>query len=958
MVRLFLVCFLTFFLREGLGNHIPLSYFSPVSVNKYFLQNTVTGIELDSKGKMWISTQFGLYTFDGYNVKHFNQYNSKIIKSNRISGVYKIENDIYFEDDKSNFYKVKGNSIVHSFNENIIVFNNTGFKTTNGNRFNYKKIELAPTNSSGIILPKFGSVSLPDSFNYNVSEKIIKWTWGRISMEFYTLENSKLLYKSNDYLGVQIDHKILIWEKNKQLPSYSIDIPSFLKADINCILPLVDDKKLYIGTANYGILESKLIGDYFYRLPILNEQFSPYSYSYCFDQKHNSIYSLVSDGFFKWASTNKNSGICLSVGKWTGSFCKLDDFGYVWYSQNYKLIKLNSRTNKIVYRYDIPSKNFIEDVFWMNGNMYLVSNESVFQLIDNKIVPRFALKDNALIHKVKQKNAKLYCCTNNGLKVFDENFKEIESFFDGISVRDICFDYDNQIFVATYGSGIKQISKNNKITNFEIDPYSWLLTSHSVRILKDILIVGTNKGVIEYQLNKKVPNSQLKFKFYSASEFFGCNEINGGVYPEYAKLNPNLIYFATDKGLVRLTQEMRKLKNKYLNFSIGYISVDERKIPYPKNDSLTIYENYISLKIGLDFIDYSLSDQPKIFYRIKELNGTWNPLAENREILINRLPIGKYKLEIYNGYEIKTLIFEIPRPFYLTWWFFIALVVFIVTFVIAMMDYKYKSKLKYQKELEKIVDVRTVHLNETLQNLNLTTDSLKNELQFKNKLYAVLMHDLKSPLLFLSQSILITLTEKSNVKEYKNALKIAAHTSHELYHFVHEFLQWLGTQFVDFKPQSQPINLALLVQEVLKIYQPISELNQIEIRSNYLNDQKLMILSDRILLESIVRNLMDNSIKYNESNYIQLDIENKNGKVFLIFKNQNPLPQNIVHLFYHSMDYENDDILSLESVVKMGWKIMLVFGKIINVKFHYQVLNDRAIISLELNDINPGQFHT
>ncbi len=936
---------------EGHSFGVPPNYFTQVKINRYFLQNTVTGIEMDQSGKFWISTQFGLFEYNGSQVQFFSQNNNKDLKSNRISGVFNVNKQLFIEDDQTNIYEIHGYDLILTKKKGLNLIVNTGFFEGRNSEQVYQKSNFSPTHAPSNSQVKYGEITLPDFFHYKVRHNEIIWYWDPHKRNIHhikTTSSSRLLFKSNTLVAFKIDNQILIWKKNDDSPSFIIDIPDYLLNEINCIYPLISDKKLFVGTANYGLLETKLIGDNFYNLPNSNSQITPYTYSFCLDQTKKHLYSLTNGGLFVWKIDQKNSGELVVPGRWTGSFCKSDSVGNIWFSQNFYLIKLNSQTRKIIAQYPVPQNKFVEDVFWHNGRFYFVAEGSIYEIIGNSIHLKFKFNGINLIHKVKIYQSKLYFCTNSGFIILDANFNTKQHHLKGVSVRDVLF-VDDKIYLATYGAGVQLLGGHGKLSQIESDPYNWMLASHGLRnIGNNKILIGTNKGIIEYEFSNSNKMRHFKFKFISATETLGCNEINGGVYPDDNTAQNKVAFFATDRGVVKIYDSSNLFEDTKLNYKVGTIFINEfTKIPF--SNQLTLPYNYVSLKLSLDYVNYTENHSPKLVYRISELNNQWFQIAESREIIVNRLPVGIYHLELYDGSKLNIITIEIPSPYYFKWWFILLILFSVVIIVAGIFAYRYKSKIRYQQELENMVRQRTQELKNTMIELNKLADSLKAEIEFKNKLYAILMHDLKSPLLFLSQSIFLTLNgNQQNIKNLRNTLSVSAQTTHDLYHFINEFLQWLGTQFIGFTLQLKRINLATLIQDVLKVYHPVIELKGISIHSNYLNHQKVAVLTDRVLLDSIIRNLLDNAIKYNQGNWVQLNIVETEKRVKIQFISQNPLPDSIIASI-GIQDQSATEILNVDSVVKMGWKIMLAFGKIIDAQFHYLKENDKFTIELSLN---------
>lgn len=919
--------------------------FFPLAVNKFFLQNSVTGIEKDERGKLWFATHFGLYNYDGYHSNHFAQYNVAELKSNRISGVYNVNGAIWVEDDQSFLYRVQNERLYKSQVPLVLFLNNGYFAKNKQPKANYEKIQLRSTITDQSLAPRSSEYLTPDSFFISIKDSRIDWRWTNNSgCVFKTKLASRLVYKSKNILVFMVDSHLRVYKKGESVCVYDVKIPDYLREEINCVYPDLTERKIFIGTSSLGVLYTNLIADQFYPLDRSDNRTSPYAYSYCLNNEKSKLYSLVNTGLYVWPVNQQTNGVLLSKGSWTGSFCKTDPTNnYVWFSQDFKLKKLNISTSRVELAIPFVEKTPIEDVFWLNGKMYFVSHQSIYSLDNSTIVKKVKFSEFRFIQKVKVLNNLIYLCTENGLFVVDANWKCINKLLSGITIRDIC-KVNGDLYVATYGMGVKVVTSSQRVESVPNDPFGWLLTSHGIRKNSmGELLISTNRGIVVYQPKNKQSINDFQYRFISARENLGCNELNGGVYPE-SEHEP--LFFASNKGVFAFDPNTVLSFSLPPKFSIGTITIDGRAVNHNSNAPLKLGFNYQYLKVDLDFVDFSSDDKSRIFYRVKELGVQWSAINPNRSIVLNRLPFGTYHLEFYNGVESRIVLFEVSRPFFQKWWF-IAIVSLLSVGLIWLYFYlKFYQKIKQQKLLEKMVYERTVELNRTLTELETMTLVLKKELDFKNKLYAILMHDLKSPLLFLSQSILITLSnEKPSMKGFRSTLNVAAQSAHDLFHFINEFLQWLGTQFEGFKPDISSVKPASLLQEILKIYHPIAELNGISIMSNYLNFQGFSIETDKVLLGSILRNLIDNAIKFNQGDFLQINLEEVNGH-FCVTLTTKEDPDGKLSKMIMGEESNSQEVLQVDSAMKMGWKIMFAFSRLIQTEFKHEVVDGTDRLTL------------
>lgn len=162
--------------------------------------------------------------------------------------------------------------------------------------------------------------------------------------------------------------------------------------------------------------------------------------------------------------------------------------------------------------------------------------------------------------------------------------------------------------------------------------------------------------------------------------------------------------------------------------------------------------------------------------------------------------------------------------------------------------YFYKQKIKRNKviQLQK----------EELDILNAT----------KDKLFSVVSHDLRSSVVALKNSNL-KLLENLESKNYSDLDKQVQHNNHiatTTYNLLDNLLNWamLQTRQAYFYQESQ--NLFSLVQQVAYNYKPLMIDKNIDFKTNISTDVLVFVDGDSFKL--ILRNLLDNAIKFSKPN--------------------------------------------------------------------------------------------
>ena len=148
--------------------------------------------------------------------------------------------------------------------------------------------------------------------------------------------------------------------------------------------------------------------------------------------------------------------------------------------------------------------------------------------------------------------------------------------------------------------------------------------------------------------------------------------------------------------------------------------------------------------------------------------------------------------------------------------------------------------------------------------------SLNNDLNLlndqKNKLLSVIAHDLRNPIsgcagLLEVVFMNIDSTSKEELIEYMKMMQKSVLNAHEL---LEDLMEWAKIQFnsVDFNP-ALITDLQSQVRHCLKKIEPLADTKQIRISRNL--EEGIQIMADKYMLDSIIRNLVTNAVKFTNS---------------------------------------------------------------------------------------------
>jgi signal transduction histidine kinase len=206
----------------------------------------------------------------------------------------------------------------------------------------------------------------------------------------------------------------------------------------------------------------------------------------------------------------------------------------------------------------------------------------------------------------------------------------------------------------------------------------------------------------------------------------------------------------------------------------------------------------------------------------------------------------------------------------------------------------YSEKEKLQRELEdlnrnleKKVKERTREINsrkEEIENQNariaLQNKQLSETIQLKNKIFSVIAHDLRSPVVNILYMLNLLKDE-----EYKEKYDTFADTSiqyaQQVISLLENMLVWGRGQEDKIKFSPERRDLADVILTNMSIFKETADKKKISVNFTQIGNSKAFF--DKDLLDIIIRNLLSNAVKYTE----------RGGRISIILKDRNATHEGI-----------------------------------------------------------------
>jgi len=286
-----------------------------------------------------------------------------------------------------------------------------------------------------------------------------------------------------------------------------------------------------------------------------------------------------------------------------------------------------------------------------------------FGIIEDEIGGSFRIEDLA----IDQQN-RIWLASRNGLLVMDADENQYQRIDNGIytntTIKSLSINDQGQLWFG-WSNGLSTLENDQVITYNERNGIpSKLLSFRSIRFDdKNYVWVGSNEGIgISTASSLKIPKTKTPF-------FNNLESSNNS-----------------------LTLQLNELTLK-------------------TNDYLRL--NFLSLEYPASIVDYQ--------FKIDNLNEEWRSPEEARVVSLSNLEPGDYRIAVRARKSPSALwsdplyaSLKVNSLWYNTWWGILSIILAAVGVVLGAVEYTRARYRKRNRELQKIVDERTVELKEEI----------------------------------------------------------------------------------------------------------------------------------------------------------------------------------------------------------------------------------------------------
>jgi ligand-binding sensor domain-containing protein/anti-sigma regulatory factor (Ser/Thr protein kinase) len=444
----------------------------------------------------------------------------------------------------------------------------------------------------------------------------------------------------------------------------------------------------------------------------------------------------------------------------------------------------------------------------------------------------------------------------------------------GAHIRSIYEAAPGEIWLTTYGSGF-YLFRGNNVISFPTDRYNYLATAHCiVEDKKGFFWITTNKGLFQVARSDLLSYADGKIKevyyhYYDKRNGFNTNEFNGGCQPCATILNNGYISFPSVNGLVLFDPGEVRPELPEMPLYIDGVALDGKDTVLTALEQLPHDFSHFTLFISTPY----MGDRKNLFiqYAIVKNNGDtlWQEVPEKGAISVSTMLPGKFRLLIRkrngfgeNNYSLISLPLQVLPAWYHTFWFYMGCLLALSAGCWLFVRARLQLAGKRNRELEARINDRTRELSHTLKELKVSQERLVRQREFENILFHSVSHDIRTPLRFLALTAgkVYEGLQKENTSDYILTSKNVRDHVNTTYYMVNNLLDYLKLHKSNGSKNDMSIfDLHQLTVDKKEVFSAIAAEQGVRIENKV--PVGTMLHNNRLLLDIIIHNLLDNAVK-------------------------------------------------------------------------------------------------
>lgn len=178
-----------------------------------------------------------------------------------------------------------------------------------------------------------------------------------------------------------------------------------------------------------------------------------------------------------------------------------------------------------------------------------------------------------------------------------------------------------------------------------------------------------------------------------------------------------------------------------------------------------------------------------------------------------------------------------------------------------------RRKKRHYTELERQnaeIAAKSKELQELYQEMDVQRQKLLEANQFKDKIFSIVSHDFRSPLISLQGLLMLMSEGEITTDELKFLSQDLTERVNVTVTFLENLLSWAESQLEGYKPALRTVNIHNTVAEKISLFRAEADSKGIRLINDV--DEAYQVFVDANMIKLVLRNLISNAIKFTPEN--------------------------------------------------------------------------------------------